>query len=305
MTRLFLSYAHDDKDIVEKLYEQLLKAGFDPWMDTKKIFPGENWKLAISSAIKDSAFFLACLSKNSVSKRGVIQEELKEALEIWRKKLLDDIYLIPVKLEECEVPQSLSEFQWVNFFEATGFDNLKRAVEEGLKRSKAIPFSDNTKRADYKKFKLFKFFRYSVVTVTLLFGFYGIFLLNGNKKESPNLRKVQQNFGKGLDSDTIASPNQTKPKPASRQDTTNVIIDTPEPNREYYEVIVALPRALMGGNIFVDQLPADILDRNDNLVTIRVEEKTGYHQITVKKDGRVCTKTFSIHQDNIILLPCQ
>ena len=62
------------------------------------------WKAEIQKAIQKSDFFLVCLSTCSARKRGVIQDEIKEALETWRKKLEDDIYLIPVRLEGCEVP---------------------------------------------------------------------------------------------------------------------------------------------------------------------------------------------------------
>lgn len=38
------------------------------------------------------------------------------------------IFLIPLKLEECEVPERLSEWQWVNLFEERGFERLMRAL---------------------------------------------------------------------------------------------------------------------------------------------------------------------------------
>ena len=39
------------------------------------------------------------------------------------------IYLIPAKLEECEVPFSLREWQWVNLFETHGLDLLFEALQ--------------------------------------------------------------------------------------------------------------------------------------------------------------------------------
>ncbi len=97
---IFLSYARQDRDKVEKLYQELSDARFHPWVDIKDIHPGENWKKVLIKAIRESPFFLACLSKNSVDKRGMVQAEIKEALDVWREKLETDIYLIPVRLEE-------------------------------------------------------------------------------------------------------------------------------------------------------------------------------------------------------------
>jgi hypothetical protein len=128
-TQIFLSYAREDEEKVEKLYQRLSEAGFKPWMDKKDIRPGEKWKTAIQKAIRDSDFFLACLSANSVSKRGILQGEVKEALDIWQEKLKSDIYLIPVRLEDCEVPENLRDFQWVDLFEEDGWTRLKEAIE--------------------------------------------------------------------------------------------------------------------------------------------------------------------------------
>ena len=49
--QVFLSYARPDEEEVAKLYQELSDAGFKPWMDTKDILPGENWRLSIHRAI--------------------------------------------------------------------------------------------------------------------------------------------------------------------------------------------------------------------------------------------------------------
>jgi len=131
-TRIFLSYARKDVGLVNDLYDRLKQAGFSPWQDSKDILPGELWKDALIRAIREAPFFLACLSNNSVNKRGMIQEEIKEALQMWRQKLDDDIYFIPVRLEECQVPEVLAKFQWVDLFDEGGFNKLLRALRQGL-----------------------------------------------------------------------------------------------------------------------------------------------------------------------------
>jgi hypothetical protein len=131
---IFLSYAREDRQKVESLYQKLSDAGFEPWMDIKDILPGEKWPSSIRRAIRDSDFFLVCLSTNSVKKRGWVQREMKQALDLWQEKLEDDIYLIPVRLEDCETPESLREFQWVDLFEEDGWTRLVEAIEVGMER---------------------------------------------------------------------------------------------------------------------------------------------------------------------------
>jgi len=132
--RVFISYARADFEKVRELYQQLSDEGFEPWLDVKDILPGEKWIFAIRKAIRDSDFFIACLSKNSVNRRGMIQKEVKEALYAWQEKLESDIYLIPVRLEDCEVPEWLQEFQWVDLFKEDGLTRLLMALRIGLER---------------------------------------------------------------------------------------------------------------------------------------------------------------------------
>ena len=39
------------------------------------------------------------------------------------------IFLIPVRLEECDVPDQLKKWQWVDLFKPTGFDRLFKALQ--------------------------------------------------------------------------------------------------------------------------------------------------------------------------------
>jgi len=135
-TRIFLSYAHKDLPRVQALYKQLCEAGFEPWMDSRDIVGGEDWKRAIRKAIKKAPFFVACLSSHSITHRGEVQVEFREALDELRKKLATDIYLIPVRLEECEVPEEheFRSFHWIDLYKPCGFKNLAQALREGLNR---------------------------------------------------------------------------------------------------------------------------------------------------------------------------
>lgn len=133
-TKIFLNYAREDEQRVNALYQKLSAAGFKPWMDKKDILSGEDWKSSIQSAIWNADFFLACLSRNSVNKRGLVQIEIKEALDIWRGMLESDIYLIPVRLENCEIPESLRKFQCVDCFEEGGEPQLLNTIQAGMER---------------------------------------------------------------------------------------------------------------------------------------------------------------------------
>ena len=64
-SKIFISYAKPDRKSVRLVYDKLKNEGFTPWMDIMDIKAGEIWENVIEQAIKDSAFFLVFMSKNS------------------------------------------------------------------------------------------------------------------------------------------------------------------------------------------------------------------------------------------------
>lgn len=148
--QVFLSYAPEDEAIVEKLYTELLNRGFKPWMRTKDLLPGEIWRSSVVSAIKHSSFFVICLSPNSVGQRGPLQKEIADALQVWQEMLDSDIYLIPVLLEHCEVPESLGRFHCARLFEEKGWTDLMRALEVGMRRRTEPIQPESAERIAYR-----------------------------------------------------------------------------------------------------------------------------------------------------------
>jgi len=69
------------------------------------------------------------LSNAAVTKRGYVQKELRYALDISDEQPEGTIFLIPLKLEDCEVPERLRRWQWVNLFEDHGYEKLMRALD--------------------------------------------------------------------------------------------------------------------------------------------------------------------------------
>jgi hypothetical protein len=137
--KVFLCHSSADKPVVRKLYQRLYaKQGIDPWLDEAKLLPGEKWDLEITKAVKESDVVIVCISKDSVSKEGYVQKEMKHALDIANEKPDDTIFIVPLRLEECKVPERLIQWHWLNYFEEGAFDKLmdslrKRAQTLGLK----------------------------------------------------------------------------------------------------------------------------------------------------------------------------
>ena len=128
LLRIFLCHSSEDKSVVRELYERLLADGFEPWLDEKKLLPGFPWELTIKNAVRESDLVIVCLSRRSVSKTGFVQKEIKYALDIALEHSEGTVFIVPLKIEECDVPESLSEWQWVNYFDNDGYERLISAL---------------------------------------------------------------------------------------------------------------------------------------------------------------------------------
>lgn len=127
---VFLSHAKEDSEQVAQLYEELKDRGVNPWMDDKDLLPGQDWELEIEKAIRRSHVVLACLSQSSVDKRGYFQKEIRIALDKYEQEPEGAIFLVPVRLEECDVPNRLGDPQWFDFYrEEEDFEDLLQALK--------------------------------------------------------------------------------------------------------------------------------------------------------------------------------
>jgi serine/threonine protein kinase len=129
--RVFLCHSSSDKPVVRSLYHQLsTEPGIQPWLDEEDILPGQDWDREIQRAVRNSDAVIVCLSRVSVTKAGYLQKEIRFALDVADEKPEGMIFLIPARLEECEVPDRLSRRQWVDCYEDRGYERLLRALRQ-------------------------------------------------------------------------------------------------------------------------------------------------------------------------------
>ena len=109
----FLAYSREDKVIVNGLCQTLLEAGVLPWIDTRDLYGGQKWRLFRDKALREADHCVLFLSSRCVSRIGEFQREIKLAIEEVARRPEESNYLIPVKLDTCELPLSLREFHCI------------------------------------------------------------------------------------------------------------------------------------------------------------------------------------------------
>ena len=132
--RVFLCHASQDKPAVRDLYRQLTaEPWIDPWLDEEKLLPGQDWNLEIEKAVEDSDVVIVCVSSTSIAKEGYIQREMRKVLDIALEKLEGAIFVLPVKLDDCDLPRRLKDKQALNYFpeanRAAAYERLKASLK--------------------------------------------------------------------------------------------------------------------------------------------------------------------------------
>ena len=126
----FLCYAKENTEIVREFSGKLKSEGWiDPWFDEEDLLPGQLWENFVTEAVLDSHAVIVFLSNVAIKKDGFFQKELKLALDAAAEKPYGTIFIIPIRIDDCEVPQVLRIYHYIDYF---GTEEQKAKVYENL-----------------------------------------------------------------------------------------------------------------------------------------------------------------------------
>ncbi|NIC29271.1 toll/interleukin-1 receptor domain-containing protein [Serratia plymuthica] len=123
--KVFVSHASEDKDRFVMAFAQRLRAnGVDAWVDKWEIKVGDSLVRKIfSEGLTECSAIIVVLSSYSVNKPWV-REELDHAVV---KKISEGTRIIPIVIDDCDVPAALKSTKWVN---VKNFDSYNETFDE-------------------------------------------------------------------------------------------------------------------------------------------------------------------------------
>ena len=146
---LFLSYAHTDKEIVEKIIIGLKENMCRVWYD-EGLTPGESWSDDLAEHLKNATVVVVVLTQSSVISRYV-KAEINYAIS---KK----IKLIPVFFEHIDLPAGLemmlSSTQYLNLYNKDINQQISDIIfnlPSAVFATKKVPFFQDDKYSFYLK----------------------------------------------------------------------------------------------------------------------------------------------------------
>jgi hypothetical protein len=146
---VFISHASEDEAAARRLTKRLREDGFNPWLDLERLLPGQDWSFEIEQALRTSGAILLCFSDVAVKKEGYIQREYKRAMKYREEKPEGTIFVIPVRLDECEMPHFIRELQWVDY--SKDYEKLVAALNLRAGRQAMIEKPKGKKKPESKK----------------------------------------------------------------------------------------------------------------------------------------------------------
>jgi hypothetical protein len=132
---IFVSFAHPNLAVVRKLVHFLQTAGLKTWFDKENLLGGQEWEKEIAHAILSCSLFIVNLSSAAVDRRGVFQKEIRLALDVALTIPPNELYIMPVKLDECTIAAELTRYHVLDLFEENGPEVLLKSIEYAFKLS--------------------------------------------------------------------------------------------------------------------------------------------------------------------------
>jgi len=148
--KIFLAHAKEDEKVTEDIYNILAEKGYSPWMDIRDIPAGVNWDFEIQKNFSNSNIIIIILSKVSTQKNGYIRREINEAIDKLKYYKPDDIFVIPLLIDDAQVPSYISsKIQFIDFKRSNCWDILDKSLklaanQQNMEISEGVSFGPFT-----------------------------------------------------------------------------------------------------------------------------------------------------------------
>lgn len=118
--KLFISYSHTDRFLVDKMVAILRSGGQEPWIDDE-LRVGSNWREQLRISIASCDGIVLAITPAWISSE-YCQWEFTTAVDLGK-------FVIPIILEKTEIPARISDYQYVDFSEN---------IEDSMKTQKLL-----------------------------------------------------------------------------------------------------------------------------------------------------------------------
>jgi MoaA/NifB/PqqE/SkfB family radical SAM enzyme len=299
---VFICYSHEDLGHAKQIHQEIEKRGISVWIDYKDIIPGQNWQEEINKAIRECTYFIALLSKKSVSDRGFVNKELNYALEIQKENPDNHIFIIPVRLEECNPSQKELEKLHRVDLSSDNSDKYNEGIKSILKAIKYDFNFENNEEGFYSPTPEKKILEYAGIQdgnkIAVVYHCDNInkYYQVGLRPTGITLRNHLQKLNNNIEVHLFGSQEYNDFKTRAYNYDTIFLIDSPHVNEICKEIIDNYHNHLFGGTL----RPQCYKDDKSPVTTIEV----GADSEELRSDKHLVenAKIFDLFTDYLVIL---
>jgi len=142
--KVFLSYASEDRGLVNELGDRLEARGIGVWQDDRNLRAGDNWNNVVVNVIQRQADYVVFVQTPAMLSQasGVFNRELELASrrqsEQGEYQGMKFRFLIPLRIGDCELRSDVDQLHVVDVGTEAGVDALAASIAEDWKRRAQI-----------------------------------------------------------------------------------------------------------------------------------------------------------------------
>lgn len=137
---VFLSYSTADVETVRQIEKLLAEVDIETWFDRASLVGGQPWQQLVETALADTDLVVACVSPRALERKGFFLEEVALARRLAGADA--DLDIVPLRLAETPLPETIADLHWVDFFVETGPDLLLAALRYHAEKRGRRPIPD-------------------------------------------------------------------------------------------------------------------------------------------------------------------
>jgi hypothetical protein len=130
---VFLCHSSKDKEYIRRLDRRLRGDAITTWFDERNLLPGQEWAPAIRAAVRAADVVVVCLSSSSINNAGYVHKEISLVLDVAEEQPDGAIFVIPAKINPCDVPDRLARWHWVDLRKRGGYNRLVAGIRTAAK----------------------------------------------------------------------------------------------------------------------------------------------------------------------------
>ena len=109
--KIFISYSRQDIEVANIILDRLHQANFKPLNTPIESNSIDSIKTTIRNQIYSSDYFIILISQSALKSEWVKFEMEQVVSKEWSQR---EIIVLPIKIEPCNMPEYLKEFQWLD-----------------------------------------------------------------------------------------------------------------------------------------------------------------------------------------------